>query len=120
MRVNNIQQVFLNLIVNSLDALRDSPRKEINIDVRPDGEFIRITVKDTGDGISPEIFDRIFDPFFTTKPAGEGTGLGLSVCRNIINEHGGEITCESAVGQGTKFNILLPLERQEERRMQNG
>ncbi|MGH7889736.1 MAG: sensor histidine kinase, partial [Thermodesulfobacteriota bacterium] len=117
--VNNIQQVFLNLIVNALDALADSRRKEINIDVLSDGELVRISVEDTGAGISPDILDKIFDPFFTTKPAGEGTGLGLSVCRNIIDDHGGQVTCESKVGVGTKFKILLPLEIGEERRAQN-
>ncbi|MER3446131.1 MAG: hypothetical protein C4291_04505 [Candidatus Dadabacteria bacterium] len=115
MKVNNIQQVFLNLIINALDALRDSNRKEIHVDIQREGEFVQVIVADTGCGISPENVQRIFDPFFTTKPVGEGTGLGLSVCRSIIKEHGGEITCESRSGIGTKFRILLPIDRRKER-----
>jgi PAS domain S-box-containing protein len=115
MKVNNIQQVFLNLIINSLDALKDRERKEIHIDTKPDGEFVQVTVADTGCGISPENIEKIFDPFFTTKPVGEGTGLGLSVCRSIIKEHGGEISCESKPGVGTRFRILLPIDRRKEK-----
>ncbi len=115
MKVNNIQQVFLNLIINSLDALKDRVRKEIHIDIKPNGEFVQVTVADTGCGISPENIEKIFDPFFTTKPVGEGTGLGLSVCRSIIKEHGGEINCESEPGVGTRFRILLPIDRRKEK-----
>ncbi|MGE5445847.1 MAG: ATP-binding protein [Ignavibacteriales bacterium] len=115
MKVNNIQQVFLNLIINALDALKDRERKEIHIDIQRDGEFVQVTVADTGCGISPENIEKIFDPFFTTKPVGEGTGLGLSVCRSIIKEHGGEIGCESKPGAGTKFRILLPIDRRKEK-----
>jgi PAS domain S-box-containing protein len=114
MKVNNIQQVFLNLIINSLDALKDSEKKEIHVDIQPEGEFVQVTVADSGCGVSPENTQKIFDPFFTTKPVGEGTGFGLSVCRGIINEHGGEITCESKLGVGTEFRILLPTDRRKD------
>jgi signal transduction histidine kinase/ActR/RegA family two-component response regulator len=121
MKVNNIQQVFLNLIGNALDALKDREKKEIHVDIRREGEFVPVTVADTGCGISPENIQKIFDPFFTTKPAGDGTGLGLSVCRGIIKEHGGEISCESKIGVGTRFKILLPIEkdRRKEGRKEN-
>jgi signal transduction histidine kinase len=71
-------------------------------------EAIALAVQDTGVGIPPENLRRIFDPFFTTKPAGEGTGLGLSVGYGIIARHHGRIDVESTVGQGTTFTILLP------------
>ena len=119
MRVNNIQQMLLNLVVNALDAMANKQKKEVNIDVKPDGDFLAVTIEDTGAGISPDIQGKIFDPFFTTKPTGEGTGLGLPVCRNIVDDHGGQIIFESKVGVGTKFKILLPLETREQRRAQN-
>ncbi len=111
MKTGNIQQVFLNLITNALDVLEESENKEIHVDVRPVGEFAQVTVSDTGCGIHPEHLQKIFDPFFTTKPAGQGTGLGLSVSQGIVKAHGGEITCESEVGKGTKFKVLLPMGR---------
>ncbi len=73
-------------------------------------EYIKISIQDTGSGISPEVKARIFDPFFTTKKIGEGTGLGLSVVYGIIKNNGGIITCDSEVGKGTTFNIYLPYE----------
>ena len=114
-RVNQIEQVFLNLITNAIHALRSSKRQEkiINVSVRPEGDFVQVTVEDNGPGIDPEALRRIFDPFFTTKPTGEGTGLGLSVSRNIIEAHGGEINCESDMGFGTRFRILLPIHKEQ-------
>jgi PAS domain S-box-containing protein len=114
LRANNIQQVFLNLMTNALQALEDGEKKEINVDIRPAGEFIQITFVDSGCGIPRDKLSKIFDPFFTTKPVGQGTGLGLSLCLNIIEDHGGTITCESEVGVGTRFSILLPIERRKE------
>jgi PAS domain S-box-containing protein len=113
-RANAIEQVFLNLMINALDALKGSEKKEVHVDIQGDGEFVRVRVADTGCGIAPEAFSRIFDPFFTTKPTGQGTGLGLSVCQGAIQAHGGEITCESEPGAGTTFNILLPIKNEEE------
>jgi len=69
---------------------------------------VRLTVRDTGAGIAPEVAGRIFDPFFTTKPVGEGTGLGLTISHRIVEEHGGSIDVESAPGAGTAFVITLP------------
>lgn len=110
-KVSNVRQVFLNVVGNALDALKDNEKREIHIDIRPKNEFVQVTITDNGCGIIPENLPKLFDPFFTTKPPGQGTGLGLSVCHSIIKEHGGEITCESEVGTGTAFKILLPTER---------
>jgi two-component system NtrC family sensor kinase len=70
---------------------------------------VRVEIADTGRGIPPEVLARIFEPFFTTKPSGEGTGLGLSLCRGIVEDHGGTITVESVPGRGTTFGIELPI-----------
>lgn len=72
------------------------------------GEYAKLTVRDTGTGIDAKIIDKIFDPFFTTKGVGKGTGMGLSVVHGIVKDHGGGITVESTVDQGTTFTILLP------------
>jgi C4-dicarboxylate-specific signal transduction histidine kinase len=109
MKTNSIQEVFLNLITNALDALEECKKKEITIDVHREGECVQISVVDKGCGIAHENLQNIFDPFFTTKPMGKGTGLGLSLSQSIIKAHSGEITGESAPGSGTKFRVLLPI-----------
>jgi len=115
-KANTIQQVFLNLINNALDALKESEKKEITINIRPEGEFLLTTISDTAGGIAQDQIDKIFEPFFTTKSAGKGTGLGLSISRSIIEQHAGFILCESEIGVGTKFTVKLPknLEKEED------
>jgi two-component system cell cycle sensor histidine kinase/response regulator CckA len=108
-KVGSIQQVILNLLTNALDAVEESQEKEIRIEVHPDGDSVCLSVADSGKGVAPEIMNKIYDPFFTTKPVGKGTGLGLSISRNIIESHGGDITCESKAGVGTVFKITLPI-----------
>jgi PAS domain S-box-containing protein len=108
MNSNRMQQVFLNLAVNALDALEESQKKELTIEVGPHEKGVRVTVADTGCGISPKQIRHIFDPFFTTKAPGKGTGLGLSISQGIIQEHGGVFSCDSRPGEGTRFTILLP------------
>ena len=110
MQVNSMQQVLLNLISNALDVLMKSQKKEIHIEVHREGDFVQLTVADSGCGLAPENLEKIYDPFFTTKPTGRGTGLGLTTSRSIIDSHGGDITCESKLGVGTTFKILLPAE----------
>jgi two-component system NtrC family sensor kinase len=110
MQVNSMQQVLLNLISNALDVLMKSQKKEIHIEVHREGDFVQLTVADSGCGLAPENLEKIYDPFFTTKPVGQGTGLGLTTSRSIIDSHGGDITCESKLGVGTTFKILLPAE----------
>jgi len=100
-----LQQVFLNLINNSLDAM---PRGgHLALRTERVGGQVRVRCRDTGGGISPEIRERIFDPFFTTKLVGRGSGLGLSIVQQIVREHGGELAVESADGSA-EFQILLP------------
>ena len=112
---SQINQVFYNLIDNALDAL-DSTSKPGELTIRSwqsEPDWVTISVRDTGTGIPAEIQDKIFDPFFTTKPVGSGTGLGLSVCYQVIVQaHGGRIKCISEVGEGTELIVELPLTNQ--------
>ena len=73
------------------------------------GDRVTAYVKDYGDGIDPEIFDRLFEPFFTTKEVGKGTGLGLFICHKIVSSHSGEITVDSKKGEGATFWMHLPI-----------
>ena len=109
---SQLQQVFLNLITNAMDAMDKMPYGAIKITTHSDnaGQAIRVAVADTGSGIRPEHLDKIFDPFFTTKPVGKGTGLGLSICHSIIERLGGTIKVESIPGEGTEFRMTVPLE----------
>ena len=104
---HKLQQVFLNLFLNARDAMPKGGW--LTIATREDPRGATVEVADTGSGIPPEALSRIYDPFFTTKEIGKGTGLGLSITYGIIQEHDGTITCESQVGQGTRFTIRLPL-----------
>jgi signal transduction histidine kinase len=81
----------------------------LSIVTRPDAGAAAVEIGDTGSGIPAEQLSRIYDPFFTTKEIGKGTGLGLSITYGIVQEHGGTITCDSSVGQGTRFTLALPL-----------
>jgi hypothetical protein len=101
-----LQQVFLNLFLNARDAM---PRGGwLSVATRREGGRVVVDVADTGSGIPSEHLSRIYDPFFTTKAIGKGTGLGLSITYGILQEHGGTISCVSAVGQGTRFTLSLP------------
>jgi signal transduction histidine kinase len=105
---NQIQQVLMNLILNADQAFEGSPGiVRLETDCTEDGSAV-IRVADNGPGIPSDIVGRIFEPFFTTKPAGQGTGLGLSVSFGIIKDHGGSIVVLTAPGQGTTFVITLP------------
>ena len=102
-----LQQVFMNLLINAHHAMPEGGELTVRTGTIPDDRiFIEIT--DTGCGIAPEDINRIFDPFFTTKEEGKGTGLGLAVSRNIIENHGGDIGVRSALGLGTTFRVILP------------
>ncbi len=111
MDAQRMQEVFINLFINALQAIK-TPEGRITITAERDverGQAV-ITVSDSGLGIAPEDIARIFDPFFTTKEVGKGTGLGLSIVFGIVEQHQGEITVESAPGQGASFILRLPLE----------
>src|SRR5206468_1339368 len=78
---------------------------------RRPGEFVRLTVADTGKGISPQVIARLFEPYFTTKDFGKGTGLGLAIANSIISEHGGWMEVESELGKGSRFHAYVPRSR---------
>jgi len=109
---DRLSQVFLNLLVNAAQALPDAQveQNEINVKIGLARGRIVIEVSDNGCGMTPEQQRRAFDPFFTTKPRGVGSGIGLSICRNIVADMGGTISCESRAGVGTTFRIELPAE----------
>ncbi len=110
---HQLHQVVVNLVSNAHHAMRETPpprRVTITSRFDPARERVSIEVADTGPGIPPEIRSRIFQAFFTTKPPGQGTGLGLSLCQGIVENHGGTIRVESTPGQGAVFRIDLPVE----------
>jgi PAS domain S-box-containing protein len=104
-----LQQVVLNLVVNAEYAMRRTPSKRLVVTTAHEGNSIVFEISDTGAGMSEETLQRAFEPFFTTKPAGEGTGLGLSVSYGIIEAHQGTISVESTPERGTTFRITLPI-----------
>jgi two-component system NtrC family sensor kinase len=108
---HQLHQVIVNLIANAHHAMRaGQPPRRIALATRHEvGPTVYVEVSDTGPGIPAEIQTRIFEPFFTTKPTGQGTGLGLSLCRGIVENHGGTITVESEPGRGARFVIALPV-----------
>ena len=122
-----VHQVLMNLSINARDAMPfggtlmveaenvvlDENYARVHLDAKP-GEYLMISVSDTGDGIAPEIQHRIFDPFFTTKEMGKGTGLGLATAITIVRSHGGFINVYSDVGRGTKFSVYFPTAKMPE------
>lgn len=110
-----LNQVFMNILANAIDALEDSfinnPTIWIHTELKDDKNIL-ISIADNGADIPENILSKLFDPFFTTKPVGQGTGLGLSISYQIIVEkHKGKIYCDSKLGEGTKFVIEIPLDR---------
>lgn len=119
--VGKLSQVLINILNNAIDAvenLDDPARRRITVateTLERDGkEYAVLRVSDAGPGIPPEIQQRIFDPFFTTKPVGRGTGLGLFICNNLVQEHQGVIEVASTMGQGAVFSVFLPTSQEEE------
>ncbi|NWH05280.1 hybrid sensor histidine kinase/response regulator [Desulfobacter latus] len=117
-----LHQILMNLMTNAYHAIapdhgeislrlceKEFCREDIPAFSLEPGRYVMLSVSDTGEGIAPDIIDKIFDPYFTTKEKGKGTGLGLSVVHGIINTYGGEIKVYSEIGQGTTFNVYLPL-----------
>jgi len=110
---SQMQQVFLNLIINAAEAMEEGGKLTLVTRLNSTENSIEISIADTGHGIPEEYFDKLFDPFFTTKEVGHGTGLGLAISYGITKEHGGEISVESKVGEGSTFLIRLPLGKGE-------
>ncbi|MGA1602337.1 MAG: sensor histidine kinase [Prochlorothrix sp.] len=123
-----LNQVFMNLLVNAIDAIEakatpadrepGSPLGHLTITTqvldRDPGAWVEVSIADDGIGMSPETQQKVFNPFFTTKPTGQGTGMGMSISYQIVvDRHGGDLTCQSAVNQGTTFRIRLPLHREK-------
>ena len=116
---DQILQVVINLCLNARDAMPDGGQLTIQVDnvscadaaAQPPakaGDFVRLVVRDTGEGMRPEVLQRLFEPYFTTKEVGQGVGLGLSIAYSVITEHGGWMEVESQLGQGTEFHVFLP------------
>ena len=104
----SLLQVMVNLLTNAAQAM-PTGGGSIAIDLRPEGDGVCLCVTDDGVGMAPDVVRRIFEPFFTTKPPEAGTGLGLSIAQRIVIRHGGTISVQSALGEGTRFTVLLPL-----------
>ena len=122
-----VHQIVMNLCTNAFHAMEHSGGT-LSVGLKPRvfdqqlvfagqqltaGEYVELTVSDTGCGIEPEIMAKIFDPYFTTKEVGKGTGMGLSISQGIIRSYGGIITLESTLGQGTTFRVLFPVIHEE-------
>jgi signal transduction histidine kinase len=104
---NELKQVFLNLVLNAVDAMTGGGKLTVSARTSSqDGKWVQVLISDTGEGMSPEVQARLYEPFFSTKEA--GTGLGLWVSRDIIAAHAGKLTCESTLGVGTTFTVWLP------------
>ena len=116
-----LHQLLMNLCTNAVHAMDNGGTLDVRIDparlkaplkVRsgevPPGDYVRLSVEDTGHGIAPEVIERIFEPFFTTKPAGRGTGLGLALVHSVVVEHQGFIDVTSELGRGTRFQVWIP------------
>lgn len=102
---SQVKQAVLNLILNAHEAMPKGGR--MTVSVAPEGRFVKVEVKDSGEGIPEEAIDRIFEPFFSTKK--EGTGLGLSLVKRIMEEHGGQVRVRSRKGEGTAVSLLFPI-----------
>jgi PAS domain S-box-containing protein len=106
----SLHQVFINLLINSIQAMNDEGEIVISTQLDKNKKQLQVKISDTGEGINKENISKIFDPFFTTKPPGKGVGLGLSIVYKIVREHNGTITLESEPSEGTVVNIILPIE----------
>ncbi|HEX8512484.1 MAG TPA: ATP-binding protein [Allosphingosinicella sp.] len=120
---NQLENAILNLAVNARDAMEGEGQLGIHVEnvalpagqvgELAAGDYVRISVSDTGSGMSPEVLERVFEPFFTTKPVGKGTGLGLSQIFGFARESGGDVVIESAVGVGSTVSLYLPRSSQQ-------
>lgn len=107
-----LQQVFLNLFINAIQAMKDGGLLKVRARTEDDGHWLKVEVADTGTGIDPEDLPHIFEPFYTTKEVGRGTGLGLSVSYGIAQKHGGHLEVKSKIGEGSTFTLVLPVDKE--------
>jgi signal transduction histidine kinase len=107
---SQIRQVFTNIATNAIQAMPEGGK--LTIDARKGDKFLEVAISDTGDGIPEDVLRKIFDPLFTTRA--KGIGLGLAVCKSIIERHGGAIEVVSKVGEGALFTVKLPLSSAKE------
>ena len=125
-----LNQVLMNLIANAIDAIQEQRDRRLESALEPKGvitlatqqinhDWIQISIKDTGSGVSDDIKSKLFDPFFTTKPVGKGTGLGLSISYQIIEKHGGRLWCRSQLGEGSEFVIEIPIRQSVQKSRQS-
>jgi two-component system NtrC family sensor kinase len=114
---SQLQQVFTNIIINAANAMEGKGKITITSSFRLENKEVVLTFKDTGPGIPATIIDKVFEPFFTTKAPGEGTGLGLSVCYGIVQQHGGEMEAKNSPEGGAVFILTLPLEAAQHEEM---
>lgn len=103
-----MQQIVVNLAANACDAMADCPRRELLLRTREQGEYVTLTVQDSGCGMDEKTRSQVFEPFFTTKPPGSGSGLGLWLCHSIVESAGGQMEVKSTPGQGCTFTVLIP------------
>lgn len=124
---HQLENALLNLVINARDAMPDGGRLLIQTEIvhtaelhesLPSGDYVRLSVQDTGSGMSAEVIARAFDPFFTTKPIGQGTGLGLSMVYGFINQTGGQVQIDSVEGRGTRIDLYLPCHFESAHRQQ--
>jgi signal transduction histidine kinase len=106
--LHEIQQVMLNLLINSLDALETQSGGTIRVRATSDGKLVHLHVDDNGPGMDPSLLGRVFDPFFSKKDRPDASGLGMFICYSIVHNHGGEITVDSRPGEGFHVHIVLP------------
>jgi two-component system sensor histidine kinase AtoS len=104
-----LQQVFLNLMFNAIEAMPQGGALAVKTLLDDADNMLRIAISDSGKGMEPLILNQIFQPFFTTKR--KGSGLGLSICQRLVDQHGGKISAESAPGKGTVFTLLIPIRK---------
>ena len=109
-----IVQVLVNLLNNACDAIHNQEPRWIKVAAETNDELLLLTVTDSGDGIPDDIHSRMMEPFFTTKGAGLGTGLGLSLSKGIVEDHGGRLDYDG-VSPNTRFVIILPMKQKEAR-----
>ena len=105
---NRLKQVFINILVNSIEAILDVGSVALSLHPQPERHDVRISIRDDGSGIPGSVVSQIFQPFYSTKASRTNTGLGLSICKHIVESHGGTITVDSSVGEYTEVHVCLP------------